>query len=138
MSWLVSSHLSYQSSFFPSHCNFCLLVVLFVLYFRRKRKRDPVPVEEEECDDQVSALSKEEAEKNKAAKIDDLWASFKRDTDPVRSKGKIHFFPTYALTCDLCKQVSRHTVALDLSQSKNAVAQVILLSYHSLPLVKVT
>ncbi len=31
-----------------------------------------------------------------------------------------------------------HTVALDVLQSKNAVAQVILLSYHSLPLVKVT
>ncbi len=30
------------------------------------------------------------------------------------------------------------TVALDVLQSKNAVAQVILLSYHSLTLVKVT
>ncbi len=36
------------------------------------------------------------------------------------------------------KQVPHHIVALDVLQSKNAVAQVILLSYHSLPLVKVT
>ncbi len=33
------------------------------------------------------------------------------------------------------KQVPCHTVALDVLQSKNAVAQVIFLSYHSLPLV---
>ncbi len=34
--------------------------------------------------------------------------------------------------------ITRHIVALDVLQSKNAAAQVILLSYHSLPLVKVT
>ncbi len=39
---------------------------------------------------------------------------------------------------NLLRQVPRHIVALDVLQSKNAVAQVILLSYHSLPLVKVT
>ena len=36
------------------------------------------------------------------------------------------------------QKVPRHIVALDVLQIKNTVAQVILLSYHSLPLVKVT
>ena len=46
--------------------------------------------------------------------------------------GKVNYFTVLIITSKY-----RHIVALDVLQSKNAVTQVILFSYHSLPLVKV-